>query len=100
MIEIKDKVLKYMEKNKIIGIVLKKEIQSFGWAGCKDVIQGEFIKDTESISQKDVKYIVKEVNGVKVFIPEYLNYIKEMRISSLFSAFNKFMILSVETTII
>lgn len=30
MIEIKEKVIKYVEKNNFIGIVLKKEIQSFG----------------------------------------------------------------------
>jgi hypothetical protein len=30
MIEIKEKVVKYVKKNNFIGIVLKKEIQSFG----------------------------------------------------------------------
>jgi|GEM_PF-6749079 hypothetical protein len=30
MIEIKEKVINYMKKNNFIGIVLKKEIQSFG----------------------------------------------------------------------
>jgi hypothetical protein len=30
MIEIKEKVIKYVKKNNFIGIVLKKEIQSFG----------------------------------------------------------------------
>lgn len=30
MIEIKEKVVKYAKKNNFIGIVLKKEIQSFG----------------------------------------------------------------------
>ena len=49
MIEIKEKVIKYVKKNSFIGIVLKKEIQSFGWAGCRDVIQGEFIKDMQEL---------------------------------------------------
>ena len=56
MIEIKEKVINYMKKNNFIGIVLKKEIQSFGWAGCRDVIQGEFIKDIEEIKNKDFQY--------------------------------------------
>ncbi|MDH6458821.1 hypothetical protein M2102_002469 [Fusobacterium sp. PH5-7] len=30
MIEIKEKVIKYMKKNNFKGIILKKEIQSFG----------------------------------------------------------------------
>jgi len=30
LIEIKEKVLKYMKKNNFNGIILKKEIQSFG----------------------------------------------------------------------
>ncbi len=30
MIEIKEKVIKYVKKNSFIGIALKKEIQSFG----------------------------------------------------------------------
>ena len=30
MIEIKEKVINYVKKNNFIGIVLKKEIQSFG----------------------------------------------------------------------
>ena len=98
IIEIKEKVLKYMEKNNFIGIALRKEIQNFGWAGCQDVIQGEFIKNVDDISKKKIMYITKEINGIKVFIPEYLKNVKEMRISSLFSAFSKIMILNIETT--
>lgn len=30
VIEIKEKVLKYMKKNEYMGIILKREIQSFG----------------------------------------------------------------------
>ena len=92
MIEIKEKVIKYMKKNNFKGIILKKEIQSFGWAGCQDIIQGEFIKDTNNISQKEIKYIEKEAEGIKVFVPEYLRDAKEIRISSLFSVFSKIMI--------
>ena len=96
MIEIKEKVIKYVEKNNFIGIVLKKEIQSFGWAGCRDVIQGEFVKNIEELNNKKFSYVVQEVNGIKVFIPEYLKEIKDIRISSLFSVFSKLMILNVE----
>ena len=96
MIEIKEKVIKYVKKNNFIGIVLKKEIQSFGWAGCRDVIQGEFIKDMQEIKDKNFEYEIIEVDGIKVFIPEYLKGIKEIRISSLFSVFSKLMILNVE----
>ncbi len=98
MIEIKEKVIKYMKKNNFKGIILKKEIQSFGWAGCQDIIQGEFIKDTNNISQKEIKYIEKEAEGIKVFVPEYLRDAKEIRISSLFSVFSKIMILNIEIT--
>lgn len=96
MIEIKEKVVKYVKKNNFIGIVLKKEIQSFGWAGCRDVIQGEFIKDMQELKDKNFEYKIIEVDGIKVFIPEYLKGIKEIRISSLFSVFSKLMILNVE----
>ena len=96
MIEIKEKVINYMKKNNFIGIVLKKEIQSFGWAGCRDVIQGEFIKDMQELKDKNFEYKIIEVDGIKVFIPEYLKEIKEIRISSLFSVFSKLMILNVE----
>ena len=96
MIEIKEKVIKYMKKNNFKGIILKKEIQSFGWAGCQDIIQGEFIKDTNNIYQKEIKYIEKEAEGIKVFVPEYLRDAKEIRISSLFSVFSKIMILNIE----
>ena len=96
MIEIKEKVIKYVKKNNFIGIVLKKEIQSFGWAGCRDVIQGEFIKDMQEIKDKNFECEIIEVDGIKVFIPEYLKGIKEIRISSLFSVFSKLMILNVE----
>ena len=96
MIEIKEKVIKYVKKNNFIGIVLKKEIQSFGWAGCRDVIQGEFIKDMQELKDKNFEYKIIEVDGIKVFIPEYLKEIKEIRISSLFSVFSKLMILNVE----
>ena len=96
MIEIKEKVINYMKKNNFIGIVLKKEIQRFGWAGCRDVIQGEFIKDMQEIKDKNFGYEIIEVDGIKVLIPEYLKGIKEIRISSLFSVFSKLMILNVE----
>ena len=99
MIEIKEKVINYMKKNNFIGIVLKKEIQSFGWAGCRDVIQGEFIKGIEEIKNKDFQYEIIEVDGIKVFIPESLkNSIsssQEIRIRSNLSFFGV-MILSVD----
>lgn len=99
MIEIKEKVIQYIKSNSYIGIVLKKEIQSFGWAGCRDIIQGEFIKnieDMKKIQGKNFSYEVKDIEGVKVFIPEYLKSVKDIRIGFLFSVFSKLMILDIE----
>lgn len=98
MIEITEKVLKYMKTNGYIGIALKREIQSFGWAGCRDIIQGEFIKEISQIEVKKIKYEAIDISGIKVFIPEYLKDIKEIKISSLFSVFSKIMLLNIETT--
>lgn len=97
---IEEKVKKYLIKKGYEGIVLKREIQSFGWAGCRDIIQGEFVKDFSILETKEIKYEIKEVDGIKVFIPFYLNLgkIKEIRISRLFSVFSKVMILNIETS--
>lgn len=96
VIKISKKVEEHIKKNNLIGIVLKRESLSFGWAGCRDVIQGEFIKDMQELKDKNFEYKIIEVDGIKVFIPEYLKEIKEIRISSLFSVFSKLMILNVE----
>lgn len=98
MIKIEEKVLKYMKLNGYIGIILKKEIQSFGWAGCRDIIQDEFINNISQVQEKKIKYEIKEIYGIKVFVPEYLKNIKEIRISSLFSVFSKIMLLNIEST--
>lgn len=50
----------------------------------------------QEIKDKNFGYEIIEVDGIKVFIPEYLKGIKEIRISSLFSVFSKLMILNVE----
>ena len=44
MVLISDKVVKFTTERNFLGIALKKEINKFGWAGCVDVIRGEFIK--------------------------------------------------------
>lgn len=97
VIKISKKVEEHIKKNNLIGIVLKRESLSFGWAGCRDVIQGELVKDNSQIESKDFKYIIEEVQGVKVFIPEYLKNLKNIKISSNFlSLFIKGVILDVE----
>ncbi|MCF2638517.1 hypothetical protein [uncultured Fusobacterium sp.] len=50
----------------------------------------------QELKDKNFEYKIIEVDGIKVFIPEYLKGIKEIRISSLFSVFSKLMILNVE----
>lgn len=48
--------------------------------------------------ESEIKYNIDEVEGIKVFIPRYLDLkrIKEIRISRLFSVFSKIMLLNVE----
>lgn len=96
-IEITDRVSKYIKKNDIIGICLKRETLAFGWAGCRDVIQGEFIKHISDMEKREIEYINKEVNGIKVFIPIYLKNLKYIKISCNFiSVFTSGMVLDVE----
>lgn len=94
MVLISDKVLNFAENRGFCGIVLKKEINKFGWAGCVDIIRGEFIKSEEEIN-KDIFYNVEEYKNIKVFIPENIDNSLEIRIKSNLSFFNM-MILSVE----
>lgn len=48
--------------------------------------------------ERKIKYEVKEIEGIRVFIPNYLKLdnIKEIRISKLFSVFSKVMLLNIE----
>ena len=94
MVLISDKVLNFAENRGFCGIVLKKEINKFGWAGCVDIIRGEFIKNEEEIN-KDIFYNVEEYKNIKVFIPENIDNSLEIRIKSNLSFFNM-MILSVD----
>lgn len=98
MVLISDKVVKFTAERNFLGIALKKEINKFGWAGCVDVIRGEFIKNKIDLDSK-IQYTVEEYKGVKVFIPESLkNSIsssQEIRIRSNLSFFGV-MILSVD----
>lgn len=96
-ISISKKVLNHIKENNLIGIVLKRESLNFGWAGCRDVIQGELLKDLSQIENKNFEYIIKEVEGIKVFIPEYLKDLETIKISSNFlSIFKKNIILDIE----
>lgn len=96
-ISISKKVLNRIKENNLIGIVLKRESLNFGWAGCRDVIQGELLKDLSQIENKNFEYIIKEVEGIKVFIPEYLKDLETIKISSNFlSIFKKNIILDIE----
>ena len=92
------KVQNYYLQHNYKGIVLKKEMQSFGWAGCRDIIQGEFVKNSDLLKENKIKYEEKDIEGIKVFIPKYLNLnnIKEIRITRLFSVFSKVMLLNIE----
>lgn len=92
------KVIEYYFSHSYEGIVLKKEIQSFGWAGCRDIIQGEFVKSAILLLENRVKYRLEEVEGVRVFIPKYLNLekVKGIKITRLFSVFSKVMLLNIE----
>lgn len=94
MVLISDKVLNFAENRGFCGIVLKKEMNKFGWAGCVDIIRGEFIKSEEEIN-KDIFYNVEEYKNIKVFIPKNIDNSLEIRIKSNLSFFNM-MILSVE----
>lgn len=94
MVLISDKVLNFAENRGFCGIVLKKEMNKFGWAGCVDIIRGEFIKNEEEIN-KDIFYNVEEYKNIKVFIPENIDNSLEIRIKSNLSFFNM-MILSVD----
>lgn len=94
MVLISDKVLNFAENRGFCGIVLKKEMNKFGWAGCVDIIRGEFIKNEEEIN-KDIFYNVEEYKNIKVFIPKNIDNSLEIRIKSNLSFFNM-MILSVD----
>lgn len=97
-ISIGTKIISHVKENNLIGIVLKRESLNFGWAGCRDVIQGEFIKDMTQIESKNIEYNIQEVQGIKVFIPIYLKNLKSINIkSSFFSLFIKKMIIDIET---
>ena len=73
MIQISDKVINFAQKRDFIGIVLKQEITKFGWAGCRPIIRGEFIKN-ENEAENISSYIVEEFKGIKVFIPKDMGY--------------------------
>lgn len=48
--------------------------------------------------ENKIKYEIKEISGVKVFVPEYLKDIKKIRIGSLFSVFSKILVLDIESS--
>lgn len=97
-IEVTEKVRAYMKKKNYIGIVVDKEVQACGWAGPRESIRGEFVKNIEDMKDEIEKFNAKDVDGVKVFIPKHLDngFITHVRISSLFTLFGLFMSLNVE----
>lgn len=96
-ISINKKIINHIKENNLIGIALKRESLNFGWAGCRDVIQGEFIKDMTQIEAKTLEYDIQEIEGIKVFIPTYLKNLKTINIkSNFFSLFAKKMIIDIE----
>ena len=99
MISLSNKVLNFMKKREFTGIVLNQEIKQFGWAGCRPIIRGEFIKNEDEIeSSKREAYILEEIDGIKVFIPKNMGYDsknKKIIITSNLMFFNM-IILSIE----
>lgn len=97
---IEEKVLKYIFDKNYEGIILTKVNKSFGWVGCREIIQGEFIKEYSVILENRVGCYIRKVGGIKVLISQELKLepIKEIRISEIFSAFSKEMVLDIETT--
>lgn len=98
LVEVTDKVLDFMKKKNYVGIIVDKEIQACGWAGPRESIRGEFVKTMEDIEDELGNYNVKEVSGIKVFIPKHLDdrSAPHIRVSSLFNFFGLMMPLNVE----
>lgn len=98
MVLVSDKVIKFVKERNYFGIALKKEMNKFGWAGCVDIIRGEFIKNETDLNSK-IEYVMEEYKGVKVFVPKNIKNSmtgsQEIRIRSNLSFFNM-MILSVD----
>lgn len=97
MISINSKVLNFMKKREFKGIMLEQEIKQFGWAGCRPIIRGEFIKDIDKV-EKINNYLLQEAEGIKVFIPRSMGYNpmnKKIIITSNLMFFNM-IILSIE----
>lgn len=98
MVTISNKVVNFAVKRNFTGIVLRKETTKFGWAGCRDIIRGEFIKNEDEKLDSSLMYRVEEYKGIRVFIPSDIMYFPEkerIEIVSNISFFNM-MILSVE----
>lgn len=95
---LEERVQKYIKDRYYEGILLKEKNTSFGWAGCRLIIQGEFIKDYSVIIEKKFSHKQIKVDGIKVLIPYELKLdnTKEIRISEIFSTFSKEMSLCVE----
>lgn len=97
MISISSKVLNFIKKREFKGIVLEQEIKQFGWAGCRPIIRGEFIKNVSEVEKPD-NYLLQEADGIKVFIPKNMGYNpinKKIIITSNLMFFNM-IILSIE----
>lgn len=85
---VSDKVLTFMKEKNYKGIVLSKEKIRFGWAGCREEIQGEFIKEKEIAEYLDLKnQFVEEISGIKVFIPSEIKFLNDIAIDSEFKFF-------------
>jgi len=86
--EITGKVLEFMKKKKFQGIILSKVEVKFGWVGCQEEIQGEFLKEEELKKYSGVEnLIVVENKGIKVFVPLNIKSVDKLVIDSQFSFF-------------
>lgn len=96
IIQIDDKVIEYMRRKNIESIMVKIKVQSCGWAGDRIIIQGEFI-DEKAKKTNFEGYDVKDVNGIRVFIPkhEILKDKKEINIKSGIVIFGRMFLLKV-----
>ena len=96
MVKISKKVLDFMEKKRYIGILITHTVMSGGWAGCVDIIRGEFIKNVEDIEYIDKKKSVEiNVSGMRVFVPSNMEH-RNFTVNSSFRFFNFYMSLGVD----
>ena len=97
-IDVANNVIAFINKKGYVGIIIEKEVQSCGWAGPREKIRGEFVKKIEEMENEINRFSIKEVSGIKVFIPKYMDngIVPHIVVTSLINIFGFSMILSVE----